>query len=216
MPVASSAAPTTRSASWPRPSARWWRSCGRRTGWWSTCRPGASGRRGRRAASDRAQHADRTAAPHSPSAQRFAGRYDILERARAPAAWAWSIARIDREVGEAVAIKALRPELGGLDADAAGAVQAGAPAGTPDHPPQRGAHLRPGRGRRTLLHHHGAGARNDGRHADPRRGPTRRAGDAHHRQAGLSRARGGARRGHRPPRHQAAEPAGGSRRDSSR
>ena len=83
--------------------------------------------------------------------------------------------------------------------------QAGDPARAEDHAPQCRAHARPRRGGRPEVSHDGVRARHDAaRHPRPEGRPRPLARPAD-RETALPRPRGGARGGHHPPRHQAAE-----------
>src|SRR6266704_2014413 len=94
----------------------------------------------------------------------------------------------------------------------AGALQARDPPGAQDHSSQRGPHVRPGRDRRHLLSHDGVRRGHSVEAADHRARPAPGSGHAHDRQAVVPRARGGARAGRDPPRHQAAEHRGRAER----
>ena len=122
-------------------------------------------------------------------------------------------------------VPGLRPRAAGAgrdqDAPARGArrrrgraraLQAGNPPRPEDCAPKRRAHVRPGRGGRHVLPHHGVRGRHvtQGPDREPR-APAGR-GDAHRRQAAVPGARGGARAGHHPSRHQAAEHGRGADR----
>src|SRR5438034_533213 len=89
------------------------------------------------------------------------------------------------------------------------ALQAGDPPGAQDRPPQRGADVRPGRSERAVLSHDGVRGGHVAQAADRHARPAPRPRGADDRQAAVPGARGGARTGRDPPRHQAAEHRGG-------
>ena len=109
----------------------------------------------------------------------------------------------DRELGEVVAIKTLKPDMMEQDPNGARALQERDSPRAQDRAPQRRAHVRSRRDRRRLFHHDGVRRRQVAQGSDRVARPIARVGRAPDREAALSRARGRARGRRHPPRHQA-------------
>jgi len=111
-----------------------------------------------------------------------------------------AVSAFDRELQEAVAIKTLRPEALAGGGVALERFKQEIRLRSQDRPPQRGADVRPGRGERDVLPHHGirGGDVPEAAHRHPRTAAGAR--DPHDRQTVVPRARNGARAGSDPPR----------------